>query len=286
MPERSLVFYCYKEDPDAKLNLKFFLKHGICDSPLVRYVFIINNKECSVVFPTQDNITVWIREENQYDVISYKYVLAEFSEDSLKDYNYFFFLNSSCRGPFIPPYLNYTEKPAHERNLLWLFLFQQMLKTYDLVAPIIEYPFNIIGEEKERVPFVHSYMFAVNSKGFDTMLETFKNHTGISAGDGIELERKIGREIILGGGKVKSLLTRFTHINVTDRTNWTDSLWRPNGGQTCYEIPGNYFGIDVNPYEILFVKVIRRSHQYRGEALSGISETLAKQVQAYTEWLG
>lgn len=282
MPERSLVCYCYKEDPDAKLNLEFFVKHGVCDSPLVQYIFIINNKECSVEFPKQSNLTVWIREENEYDVISYKHVFAEFSQESLKDYSYYFFLNSSCRGPFLPPYLNLNSGS----NFVWLFLFQQMLKTYDLVAPIVEFPFNIIGQEKERVPFVHSYMFAVNGKGFESMQQTLRNHTGTTAGDGIELERKIGRDIILSGGKVKSLLTRFTHITITDKANWIDSLWRPNGGQTCYEIPGNYFGIDVNPYEILFVKVIRRSHQYRGEALSGISETLAKQVRAYTEWLG
>lgn len=284
MPERSLVFYCYKEDPDAKLNLEFFLKHGVCDSPLVDYIFILNNKECSVEFPKQSNITIWMREENQYDVISYKYVLAELSEQSLKEYSYYFFLNASCRGPFMPPYLNFNSA-TQGSNFVWLFLFQQMLKTYDLVAPIVEYPPNLIGQEKERAPFVHSYMFAVNGKGFESLMNTLRNHTGVTAADGIELERKLGRDMFLAGLRIKSLLTRFTHIDISNRTNWQDALWRPPSGQTCYEIPGNYFGIDVNPYEILFIKVVRRAHQYRGEAISGISEALARQVRAYTEWL-
>lgn len=284
MAEKSLVVYCYKEDEDSKKNLEYFLQHGVTTNPQVHYVFIINNETCTVDIPQASNISKWVRSESQYDVITYKYLLEGLTNDFVTSFSYYFFLNSSCRGPFLPPYLLRTDRPASETNYTWVFLFQQMLKQYDLVAPIVEYPPNLIGKENSRAPFVHSYMFSFNKRGFKNFQVTLHHHKGDTTADGIKLERAIGRNCFLGGLRVRSLLTRFQQIELTDRQNWDDAIWNPKGGLTCYEVPGNYFGMDVHPYEILFVKNIRNLHQYRGKERAGISNTLAAQIENYTAW--
>jgi len=55
-------------------------------------------------------------------------------------------------------------------------------------------------------------------------------------------------------GRVKSCLARFKNVNLNKEENWNSSLWNKPIMPTCYEVPKNYYGIDVNPFEIFLLK--------------------------------
>ena len=58
------------------------------------------------------------------------------------------------------------------------------------------------------------------------------------------------------------------------------------GKPTCYEVPYNYFGIDVNPFEIIFVKNIRNINETRPQKNQcGISSELTKMISLYKKWI-
>jgi hypothetical protein len=167
-----------------------------------------------------------------------------------------------------------------------------MLEEYELVGPVIEIPPDNLGfkalniNSTKNIPFIHTYMFGVNPLGFSIVKNILKN---IDNGDKkhaiYNIERKITSSIIMNGGKVKSCLAKFKNIDLNKEVNWNSQIWNKPGLPTCYEVPKNYFGIDLNPFEIVFVKNIRDVNETRSKEHSGISNELFLKINNYTEWL-
>ena len=61
------VFYSYFETPDSIRNLQFFIKNGISTNENVLFVIVVNNRNCSVEIPSQDNVKVVLRANLGHD---------------------------------------------------------------------------------------------------------------------------------------------------------------------------------------------------------------------------
>ena len=168
-----------------------------------------------------------------------------------------------------------------------------MLQNYELIGPVVEIPPDNLGftamglNINKNIPFIHSYMFGVNSKGFTILKNNVFNN--ISRNDKyhliFNLERKITSCILLNGGMIKSFLSRFKNVDLNKVENWNTEKWNLPGLPTCYEVPDNYFGINLNPFEIMFIKNIRNSHEYRAPSHSSISPKLKLELLNYKKWM-
>lgn len=280
--KKTLILYLYREDKQTKLNLDFFLKNAIIQSNLYTYLFIINDHICSLDIPTSDNILV-LKKENSYDLSSYKEAL----EFTGKNFDYFVFLNSSCVGPFLPVY----------ESTPWPELFtSQLNNTVKLIGPIAEIPKDNFGsksieehkfvkKEEAGVPFIHTYMFAVDIEGL-LILEKYNafNEEKITRFELVHIyERLITSSLLNEGFKVKCLLYKFKNVDLSDKRNWNFKLWSKNR-ITDPEIPSNYNGIDVHPFELIFFKNIRNRHSYRPFLYSGLSRYMTKVTKLYLSW--
>ena len=128
-------------------------------------------------------------------------------------------------------------------------------------------------------------MFGVNSLGFSIVKEVFKNiETNNKLYIVSNTERKLTSSVLINSGRVKSFLARYRNVDLNNADNWNSSKWNKSI-VTCYEVPKNYFGIDLNPFEIVFVKNIRNVNETRSIKKSGISDELRLSLQKYTEWL-
>lgn len=265
-----------------KNNLQFFLRNGVIDSNDCYYAFVINNNICTINFPSNENIKVLRREGNDNDLCTYKWFIEQMGNEYFSDYSRIYFINSSCIGPFVSP----------SCSLHWIDLFNKMLEEYEMVGPVIEIPPDNLGfkalniNSTKNLPFIHSYMFGVNSLGFSivkNVLKNIENDKKIYAV--VNTERKITSSVIMNGGRVKSCLSKFKNIDLNKEENWNSQIWNKSGLPTCYEVPKNYFGIDLNPFEIIFVKNIRNANETRSIEHSGISNELFMEIKNYAEWL-
>lgn len=266
---KSLVLYCYKESPETITNLAFFLKHGLSDS--ADFVFIVNNMKCSLPFPS--NTTVIRRQEDEYDLLTYKWYFDTYNPQ----YTNYYFINSSCIGPFLPPVI--TEN--------WITIFNKKLESYDLIAPIIDFPpdsygNSLIGNSSmTNIPFLHTYMFGTKSP--ETLKLLFGRMENNSQDSAISYERMLTSLFLTNGKKIFSFLMAFKNIDVNNESLWNWKLWNPSN-ISCYEVPENYFSIDVNPLEVVFVKNIRKIHKHREESRSGLSQALKNLLTLYISW--
>jgi hypothetical protein len=282
---KTLIIYCYKEDEQTKKNLNFFVKNGLVNNPNYNYVFLINDKKCTVNIPKNDNIEIIYNDYSIYDIFTYKrYINNKLKENKnyFDKYEYFYFINSSCIGPFIIPLYKKT----------WIDLLNEELNEFDFIAPIIEFPNGAgivkkyigFNEEKDKcIPFLHTYMFGMNKEGFIIFLDLLNKVKDEKQESVMSLERSMTYYFILNNKKINSFLLKYKNIDLNNKDNWIHSKWN-NTDTTCIEVPYNYDGIDVNPFEVIFVKNIRNHHNFRLKNNSGISEVLQKYLNNYILW--
>jgi len=280
--QKTLIIYCYFENEETKNNLQFFLNNGVINSNECKYAFIINNNKCTVDFPPSNNIKVFNRKENDNDLCTYKWFIHKMGNVYFSEYSRIYFINSSCIGPFISPCC----------SLNWIDIFNEMLKENELIGPVIEIPpdnlgFKALGiSSNKNIPFIHSYMFGVNSRGFSIIKKVFKNIDNNDKNYAVcNTERKLTSSVLINGGRVKSCLARYKNIDLNKEENWNFNKWNTQNALTCYEITKNYFGIDLNPFEIIFVKNIRNTNETRIKENSGISNDLFLYIEKYKKWL-
>jgi hypothetical protein len=280
-PSRTLVSYLYKEDPNDKINLEFFLRHGTTCSEDVDYVFLINDYRCTASIPDSKNIRI-VKKDNSFDLEAYEVGLSQVDP---KGYGSFIFLNSSCIGPFIP---NYVDTP-------WYSIIAEQFKgRVKLVAPILEIPPDNLGAvclDKHKhinssdrcVPFLHTYMFATDHEALPILRESVFSKKITSREELIvKYERLVTSAVLNDGYTIKSFMRRYRSIDFSNKQYWDSEKWTNSRQPTCPEVAGNYDGIDVAPFEIMFVKNIRRRHAFRRN--SGISETLQLYLEKYMQW--
>ena len=270
MDMKTLILYCYYETSETKENLEFFVRNGIIDNSKYQYKIIVNNKKCSVKIPKYSNIEIIKRIENNTDLFTYKIILNLIT--NLNSYDSFYFINSSCIGPFI----------SNITNITWIDLMNDFLEDYDLIGPVVEIPND---NSKKNIPFLHSYFFGVNKFGFKILQKIFDEIMVDDKNDMVlNIERKITNSILMNNGKIKSFLTKFKNIDLNNPKYWNSSLWNINN-KSCYEIPNNYDNIDLNPYEIVFFKNIRNINSTRTKENSGIDKNIAKFIDKYKIWI-
>lgn len=261
---KTAIIYLYREDENTKNNLQFFVDHSFEDKNC-DYHLIINDEVCTIDIPSFINKYY---QANGLDFQSYKTLLNNINTD----YDYCYFINSSCVGPFLPVY---CDEP-------WYNYLNKILNTYDFIGPVAEMP--PPSENFTHNPFIHTYMFGFNNNGLTLFIKLLNKYDNFDKDFCIYFERFLSNEIIKNNLKIKSLLTLFKNVNLNDENNWNHTFWC-NSEKTCFEIPNNYHGIDLNPYEIIFVKNIRKPHEHRASDRSGISTYLTKQLINYKHWL-
>ena len=222
-----------------------------------------------------------IRNDNNYDLYTYKICINELQKENINyftKYHNFYFINASCIGPFIPPILDNN----------WIELFNNKLKNYDLIGPIVEFPadnlgYKLLGVDNDKnIPFIHTYMFGMSKNGFNLLKILFEtlNNDKIEM---INMERKITSFLLMNNLKITTLLLRFKNIDLNDSNNWNYKYFN-NNTLSCYEVPDNYFGIDINPFEVIFVKNVRNVNETRIIKHSNISNRLKLELDNYTSW--
>lgn len=107
--KKILILYVIHEIND---NFLFFMKKGYIDDLNYDFYIIINNLDLKIDLPFKKNLHIINRENIGLDFGGWNYVL--FMNDLYKNYDYFFFINSTMLGPFVPKW--------NEKNWIEIFI--------------------------------------------------------------------------------------------------------------------------------------------------------------------
>lgn len=249
---RTLCIYNYYEkNAQYKENLIYFLTNGVNDNS--DYLFVVNG-ESSVQFPEKKNIKVLRRENKGFDFMAWSYGIDRINID---DYDYFIFLNTSVRGPFV------NEPDKKDK---WQDLFTSMIRgDVKLVGTTICVlhrggGFSVLEKEWKDFrdpPYIHvqSQMFAMDRECLIYLKPLIFNgeYSNSFFETVLYKEIKMSQYVLNKNWNINCVATHYRDkdyrvikqdFNHTSRHG--DSNWK-----------GAYFGGTLTPYDVIFIKTNR-----------------------------
>jgi hypothetical protein len=252
MPSLLVIYAYYEEGREQQVHdsYNFFMKYGYYESPIketnrngqetidsISYVFVVSGK-CTMKLIEKDNIYILYRDNIGYDFGAFKYAIDYYKD--FNNYDYYFFLNSSVRGPFTLPFC----------KVKWFYPFLDLYKNdVKLVGPSIN-PMSV-------APHVQTYAFLIDNKTLNDVRDKIFGRVYTQF---IEIvhnqEINLSTVILQLGWNISSLIPEQQDIdyrNVVDNPkyqkiqNKTDIIY---AGNQCN-------GRDLHPYELIFFKFNR-----------------------------
>ncbi|KAH7342412.1 hypothetical protein BKA65DRAFT_504038 [Rhexocercosporidium sp. MPI-PUGE-AT-0058] len=247
-PDVPLVTYVYMESDYAKLNLQFFINHGL--HAAADFIFILNGETTAegLIPHDQPNVKVIKRKNTCYDLGSHWEVLTARKRGgkALRDtYKKFILMNASIRGPFVP----------HWSKECWTDAYLNKLnEKVKLVGSSI----NCLGGGDQ---YVNSMIWATDTMGLNIMLTP----AGIgkcfqTLDDAVLGEIRTTPLLKSAGYHVDVMMTMFQSQRDYAFENCTYD------GDMLRE--GAYAGFNVHPFELLFIKTNRGINPVMIENLS------------------
>lgn len=249
--KNTLISFNHYYDDDRitnQENLSFFIKHGLIEDENIDYNFIISSGDRGGDdIPTKDNVSVLRTENEGYDFGAWGKSLESVN---IKNYNNFIFINDTCRGPFIPSYIN--------NKINWVEMFLGSLsEEIKLVGPT----WNTTCDNPHYVKslpqnHIQTYCFGTDLVALQILIENKIFSTNNQSKQAIIMNHEVRASQVLreNGFKIKPFqLSQFLE---------------KEHGDIVYD--NKYFGATLNPIEIMFIKTNRIYDQT---------------VKNYTKWL-
>ncbi len=234
------MFAYYEKNDMYKENLNYFIQNGIYND--VDYYIIVNGS-CTVNIPNKPNLHVIYRENKGYDFGAWNYCINNILD---KKYEYYVFLNSSVRGPYL------------DKNKNWLVEYLKLFNTRDvkLVGSsinILNYYNHAVAEiYKHNGPYTHvqSMFFILNKEGFEFLKNIqFFNKTYDNFNEVI-IYKEIGMSqlILKNNWNINCILSKYRDYDYRK----VKQNFNPTGSDPY--LNNTYFGKTIKPHEVIFYK--------------------------------
>jgi len=234
--EKVLILYATHE---INRNMLYFYRNGYIDNPKYDFYFIINNDTDVIFDKNKSNIKI-IKRENwglDFGAWSYALFLKENNNELYKQYKYFIFINSTVRGPFLPSWYD------QNKHNYWPDLFINKLdENVKLVGPSIGF--------HSHSPYISSSIFATDIVGLNLAINNgIFNISKTMSKDYIieQCEIKLSRIIIDANFNIKCFLKYYDNIDLKEFKLRDNCVF-------CHQKNNHYYGININPYEVIFMK--------------------------------
>ncbi len=265
--ERIAVVYAYHEqDTSYQQRLSFFLKKALPNHDHVDFVFVINGHVCSVKLldemASQPNVYVVRRDNDGYDFGAYYYGMKYLYEVLQKEYDYYFYVNSSAAGPFMPAYV----------KMSWLAPFLELFKenpNVRLVGSTINVDKSIVKDESDQhdrylLPHVQTYAFMFDKLGMEYIKASGAWAKEYASKIDLIMSLEVGSSTLIltaphEGWTINCLVSEYRNVDYRNLTHSFNMSCMERYGDPVYNLP-LCFGRELHPYETIFLKGNRRLH--------------------------
>lgn len=246
------LFAYYEKNNQYKENLQCFLDNAILDD--VDY-YIILNGPCSINIKTKENIKIIKRENKGYDFGAHSYAVNNFIK---KKYDYYIFLNSSVKGPYL------------RNNIKWYQPFIKLFNNKDI--KIVGTTINIFDNDNfnnkikntladiykhpKPYPHVQSMFYIIDKEYFNYLkLINFYDEVRLNSINNIDeiilyYEFGLSQHALNKGWNINCIIEPYRDLDY--RIIDTDFNPYSNHGDIYYK--NAYFGKNIDPYDVIFFK--------------------------------
>lgn len=222
---KTVVVYVFHEINE---NVKFFVQHGIFESSQIDFILVCNGPD---KLDLPHFVKYFNRENIGHDFGGWSYAI--FHENLLEQYEYFVLINSSVRGPFIPPW-------SSEKN--WVQIFTKFL----------DYKTKLVGTSlgiDEYLTHIQSMVLVLDKVGLEVGIldGIFEKYPISREKREVIVLKEIGlsQAIMRRGYKIRPILSAYHNTEITPKSVLRSRVHHLNNW---------YFGTNLHPYEVIFIK--------------------------------
>jgi len=251
----TLVIYVYSEtDHLKKANMEYFLQHGLCENCTNVENVIILNGPSELQFPVHKNLYILRRANQCGDFGAWSQLFTEMDPEKYKKYKRFMFINDTVRGPFVDPsFYLMSKQDFHFTDIFNLYVTNstRMIGSYINCG-------SVWGQGGEGYSHVQTMSFMLDNVALEVIRPLIKCYQDKI--DTVTLgEIGMSKALLEANINIGSLLYAYRGVDFR-----TDSKMRLEcNTKLDATIDGNYFGISVNPFEVVFYKNTRISTDMR-----------------------
>jgi hypothetical protein len=222
---KIVVVYVFHEIND---NVRYFFQHGVFEDKDINFIFVCNG---SHILDLPSYVKYINRSNIGHDFGAWSHAI--YTENLIEKYDFFVLLNSSVKGPFIPPW-------SPEKN--WIKLFTQFIdEKVKLVGTTLAVD--------EYLTHIQSSILVLDKVGLNIGIE--ENIFELNPIDREKRDIVILKEVGLSQGimkhgyKIKPLLSSYHNTDISPISSIRSRV---------HHINQWYYGIDIHPYEVIFCK--------------------------------
>jgi hypothetical protein len=247
-----VIYHYFEKDVGYIENFIHFLLFG-CHEDNDHIVVIAG--EHNIELPVLPNIFYAFTKNQNKDYGGYCEILNGFWAE-IQEYKFVFFVNSSVRGPFLPPHTKgrwtdlFTDRITNDVALVG--------STINILSLKNEHSVRYVAKYGRPGPFVHVQTMAyamprrtlkhLFEKGFYVIRPPLSNHDIIE-----DYEIRMSRLVIDNGWNISCLIPEYEGIDYRNEVTEVN----PTTLMGDLNHPYGYFGRNAHPFEVMFVKTNR-----------------------------
>jgi len=254
--QQVLVLYHYYEKDQSYIdNFAHFLRFGY-DSSL-DYLIVIAG-ECSVDLPSLDNVQYFFTENKNFDYGGYCAVIQTL--DLWQQYDFYLFINSSVRGPFLPAYCNqewtnlFIEQLSYGVGIVGSAI--SITPSSHSISKMYHEKYGILERNNYLLAHVQTTCYALSRKVLEQLIQLgfYGENKDLNKDEAVRAyEIRLSQLILDMGLNLRCMLPEY---NQTDyRKACEDVNPTSREGDSGFKL--SYFGRSAHPYESIFIKTSR-----------------------------
>ena len=273
-----VVYHYYEKDQSYIDNFSHFLRFAY--QPDVEYVVVVAGSY-SVELPRAENITYFFATNQNFDFGGYAQAIEALQFHT--SYEYFIFVNSSVRGPFLPAYC----KKTWIENLLDHFdqdvgivgTVISLTPSHHAIAKLYHEKYGYLDRNRNILSHVQSTCYALPRSILCHLIATgfYEAAHSLSKDETVrDYEIRLSQILLEQGYNLKCLLPEYNTFDY----RFLDREINPFSREGDSGFEGSYFGRTVHPYEAMFIKTSRNT--FSNEYLYQLANSMLFQFPAAT----
>ena len=252
-----VVYHYYEKDQSYIDNLSHFIRFAY--QPKLNYLIVVAG-HYSIELPQAQNITYFFSTNQSFDFGGYARAIKALQFDT--NYEFFVFVNSSVRGPFLPAYC----KRTWVENLLDHFdhgigvvgAAISLTPSHHAIAKLYHEKYGFLDRNRNLLSHVQSTCYVLPQSVLLHLIAMgfYETCNSLSKDETIrDYEIRLSQIILDLDLNLKCLLPEYNNHDYRSLAHDINPFSRE--GDSGFE--GTYFGRTAHPYEAMFIKTSRNT---------------------------
>lgn len=252
-----VVYHYYEKDQSYIDNFSHFMRFGYDQN--LDYLIIIAG-ECSVDLPSMDNIQYLLAANKNFDYGGYCAAIRAL--DLWQQYDFYLFINSSVRGPFLPAYCSqswtnlFLDQLSDEIGIVGSAI--SMTPSGHSISRLYHGRYGNLERNNHLLAHVQTTCYALSRKVLGQLIQLgfYDENKDLNKDEAVrDYEIRLSQLILDMGLNLRCMLPEYNQADY--RKAHADLNPMSREGDSGFEL--SYFGRSAHPYESIFIKTSRNT---------------------------